>query len=105
MIKVCRMFGAVPHARRFLVSAHCRVRKVLSIWCHQEGIEIAELMFTCNGRIFHHSLCAAEMMDILNSSSGRLQIHVHLTGFVVVSYMMAIAQDADIEHYEPLVHP
>jgi hypothetical protein len=108
-INIRCMFGLEPHIRPFQVSAHCIIQKVLAAWCQREGTEIEDLVFTCNGRLFHHSLCAAEMLVILNIKEPVLEVRVHATSAVgAADKLWSIASDAEVQYqdiYEPLMHP
>ena len=73
-----------------------------------EDQTIDELMFTCNGRIFHHSLCAAEIIVILKIQVPALVINVAHTGSKLGNDLWELAMDAETrfdDYYEPLIHP
>ena len=107
-IQIRRMFGAESHFRVFRVHAHRSVHKVLAAWCDREGRDMDDLLFTCNGRIFHYALCAAEMLVILHGREPLLQVHVHDAAAVGGgTKMWSIARDAEAKWddiYEPMMH-
>jgi hypothetical protein len=98
----------VPQTRHFRAKAHWNIQTVLDEWCYMEGQTNEELMFTCNGRIFHHSLCAAEMLINLNIQVPALVINVSQTGLKMTDELWDLARDAELrlaDCYEPLIHP
>jgi hypothetical protein len=66
------------------------------------------VLFTCNGRIFHHSLCSVELSEFLKTSVDTLEIHAHLLGANLIKMLSKLPEQAEKQYselFDPLIHP
>jgi hypothetical protein len=66
------------------------------------------VLFTCNGRIFHHSLCSVELSEFLKTPVDTLEIHAHLLGANLIKLLSKLPEQAEKQHselFDPLIHP
>jgi hypothetical protein len=66
------------------------------------------VLFTCNGRIFHHSLCSVELSEFLKTSVDALEIHAHLLAANLIKVLSKLPEQAEKQHselFDPLIHP
>ena len=66
------------------------------------------VLFTCNGRIFHYSLCSVELSEFLKTPVDALDIHAHLLDTNMLKILSKLPEQAEKQHselFDPLIHP
>jgi hypothetical protein len=66
------------------------------------------VLFTCNGRIFHYSLSSVELSEFLKTPVDVLDIHAHLLDASMLKILSKLPEQAEMqfsELFDPLIHP
>jgi len=92
---------------KFSFYQHWPIKKVLDAWIDYTRSS-QNVLFTCNGRIFHHSLCSVELSEFLKTPVDTLEIHAHFLGANLIKILSKLPEQAEKQHpdlFDPLIHP
>ena len=89
------------------VNQHWPIKKVLDAWMDYTR-NSQNILFTCHGRLFHHSLCCVELSEFLKSPIDTLEIHAHSLSPQLIKILSRLPEQAEKENselFDPLIHP